>query len=216
MTERDQDQFFGGEDVPDENAVASLMFPSHGPEATATGADIGRRQHVAAHESGHTCVGWLLHLGVTGATIEGQGATFFGERRISPTIETVDLATQLQRLMPPLGASRDDVAVDVMHCVDNIICLMAGVVAERLVFGRALPGSQHDVVEAEALASIVVRSRAPASTRAMIDYCRCEARCLLESNVGAVLAVTFALLKHGELSGDQIGEIISRSRTNPA
>jgi hypothetical protein len=147
-----------------------------------------------------------------GATIEGNGCTYFGERRISPSIETVDLAEQLSRLMPALGASRDDVAVDILHCIDNIICLMAGVACERLICGKALPGSDHDLIEAEALASIVVRSRSPAAVRALIDYDRCEARELIECNIGAVLAVTFALLKHRELSGGQIETIIARGR----
>jgi hypothetical protein len=117
------------------------------PEAKATVGEphllVDRRLdwHRAHHEAGHITVAWLLAMNASGATINGQGATFFGEERISDPGKTLDLAAALARLMPPLGASRDDVAVDLLRCVDITICSMAGIEAEPSVLRKRAP--QH-------------------------------------------------------------------------
>jgi hypothetical protein len=52
----------------------------------------GWRCHRVHHEAGHVAIAWLLATNISGATINGQGASCFGEDRISATEETVDLA----------------------------------------------------------------------------------------------------------------------------
>ena len=52
----------------------------------------GWRCHRVHHEAGHVAIAWLLATNISGATINGQGASCFGEDRISAPEETVDLA----------------------------------------------------------------------------------------------------------------------------
>ena len=100
------------------------------------------------HEAGHVAIAWLLATNISGATINGQGASYFGEDRISAPEETVDLAGQLAWLMPKLGESRDAVAADIlMRCHDLVLVSLAGIEAERLCCGSALANS-HDEARA--------------------------------------------------------------------
>ena len=95
-----------------------------------------------------------------------------------------------------------------MRCADIGVVSLAGIGAERLIVGTTLPNTEHDLIEAEALASLVVRSRSPDAIRAFVDFARVEAAALLDDHVGILLVVAGELLKHRTLDGRMIDVII--------
>jgi hypothetical protein len=117
--------------------------------------------------------------------------------------ETTDLVAMLQRMMPKLGESRAAIATDLMRCHDLVLVSLAGIEAELLVGGSALPNTEHDLTEARAIASLLCRS--PASINAFIEFPRCEVRELLSADAGILIAV-----RRCTLTGDEIDRIIGR------
>jgi ATP-dependent Zn protease len=67
--------------------------------------------------------------------------------------------------------------------------------------------AEHDHTKAQAFAKIAVA--ASPSVSALIEYCKSEARGLLESNIDIVRALVAALIEKGTLVTDEIDEIIS-------
>jgi hypothetical protein len=87
---------------------------------------------------------------------------------------------------------------------------MAGEAGELLHPDLPVLGAIHDHTEAQSFAKIaVVASPAVAS---LIEYCKAEARAILQQNVDIVRALVEALIARGTLLGDEIDEIIFRTK----
>jgi hypothetical protein len=67
-------------------------------------------------------------------------------------------------------------------------------------------GANHDFVEADAFAKIAVAAR-PA-VAALVEYCKAEARALLEQNLDIARALVAALIAKGTLVTAEIDQII--------
>jgi hypothetical protein len=98
---------------------------------------------------------------------------------------------------PPLGVSRDDIAVDILRCIDITICSMAGVESERLCCGSALHNT-HDEAEARAIAGLIVRSHSLAAIDALSGSPPWRPP-LVDANIGIVLSLARELLTHRNL-----------------
>lgn len=116
---------------------------------------------------------------------------------------------------PPLGASRDDIAVDILRCIDITICSMAGVESERLCCGSALQNA-HDEAEARAIAGWIVRSRSLAAIDAFIRFAAIEAAALVDANIGIVLSLARELLTHRTLDAAGIADADCRGSSSAA
>jgi hypothetical protein len=87
--------------------------------------------------------------------------------------------------------------------------LFAGQEAELLLHPGPPLGAVHDFVEADAFARIsVVASPAVAS---LIEYCKSEARAILQHNLDIARALVAALIEKGTLVTEEIDEIIFRT-----
>jgi hypothetical protein len=178
-------------------------------------AGIGRRtfeNRVAIHESGHATSSRLLALPVSFSSIEYANGHYGCTRATSDDdqpVETVEsLCRQLVPLVPDNG-SRAAIAVELQHAGDQIISLLAGVEAERLLGDELLPGTEHDLEEARQIAALICRS--PSAVSSYLDYARAEARGLLADHADIVLAVADALCECRTIYAAQIDAIVGKA-----
>ena len=184
--------------------------------AAARGEFIGRRflRSVAIHESGHACASRLCGLRVAGTSIEYRnghhGATWADDGirdDDAPGEAVVDLVGRLHERMPKIGEARDDVAVDLLRCGDEVIALLSGIEAEkRFGGGELLRGTAHDLIEARAVASLLCRS--PSSVDAYLAFAEAEAAALLTAHADALMRVADALLIERTILAARIDELI--------
>jgi hypothetical protein len=170
-------------------------------------------RRISIHEAGHAAVGRLLKMPVAGSTINPVGGYCgltwaSGDLDATAPSATVDLCGQLSSLMPGIGESRDDLAVEILHTQHQILELMAGSLAEAMLCPDTppLPGAEHDQIEARALAGLICRS--VSSVDAYLEFCRGEVGALIESHRDIVRAVAAALVRYRTLTGDQIDDVI--------
>lgn len=152
---------------------------------------------------------WLGEGSYGGCTFyEGSDLSFSESELRSDLADIVDLSARLEKMKPPLGGPRDDgVAVETLMCLDQVVCALAGIEAEKLICGYA-NASPHDRAEAIALASLVMRSRSQVAIDALVMFAEIEAAALLLDHVDVLRALADALLTHRTIDGDQIGAIM--------
>jgi hypothetical protein len=183
----------------------------------------------AAHEIGHAVVGRAMGSVIELVTIVPDGV-FAGRcvRRGAPStslnllneqkseaaparrkLSTADLVAVCAHIgAPEMGTPRVDLAEEITRAQVNIIELLAGTVCERIIFPDLPPlPAEHDRMEARALASVVCVS--PLSIDALLAYAEAEAEALIRGNLGAVSALTNALVEKGTLLGEEVDQIIS-------
>jgi hypothetical protein len=184
------------------------------------GRSAERNRQIAAHESaGHALVTRALGDTVWDVTIipdggyegrctrSGPPSDLILDENIDETAEILTICERLERLSPEIGSGRVESAEYISRCQNNIIELLAGEVAESILCPDNPPlGAVHDHVEAAAFARVAVASQ-PA-TLALTEYCRSEAKGIIESNLDIAVALTDALIERGKLSGEQVDEII--------
>jgi hypothetical protein len=187
-----------------------------------------RNRRIAAHEIGHCfagrAIGTFIHLvtivpdyasdGYQGRTVRSGPVTelALNDSTVLDTDEIVSICERLERLTPELGSSRAESSEYYQRCQNNIIELVAAEEAELLLHpGSPSLGAQHDFIEADAFARVAVAAQ-PA-VRALIEYCKAEARALLEQNIDIVEALVEALIAKGTLVTDEIDAIISAGMT---
>ena len=167
-------------------------------------------RRISIHEAGHASVGRLLGQPVAGSTINPvggySGLTWAFD--CDAADETVDLCGQLSSLTPGIGESRDDIAVELLHTHHQVLELLAGSIAEEMLYPDTspLPGAAHDQIEARALAALICRS--PTSVDAYLAFAKVEVTALLTYHRDIMQAVADALLRHRALNGDQIDDVI--------
>jgi hypothetical protein len=165
-------------------------------------------QQVAVHESGHCTVSVLLGLPVAGCTIEfargHYGLTWARNDYLQDT-ETVE--TICAELSPLMSNDRSDIAVELQNAGYSVISLLAGPIAEDLFCEARLPNTEHDEIEARAIAGLICRSAT--SVDAYIEFAKVEAVALLTDHADMVLAIAAALVAHRTLNADQIGKLLT-------
>jgi hypothetical protein len=188
------------------------------------GRSAQRNRQFAAHEAaGHAMVTRALGDTVWSVTIipdrgpngfegrcvrSGPPSDLTLDENVDETAEILTICERLERLSPEIGSGRVKSAEYISHCQNNAIELLAGEVAESILCPDHPPlGAIHDHVEAAAFARVAVASQ-PA-TLALIEYCRAEARAIIESNRDVAEALVAAVIEAGELSGKRVDEIIS-------
>jgi hypothetical protein len=188
------------------------------------GRSADRNVRIAAHEAGHAlvgrCIGTHIHLctivpddeqGYQGHTVRSGPVTALelnDDSTILDTAEVMAICERLLELEPEIGANRIESSEAYQRCQGNIIELMGGEAGERLLHPD-LPvlGAIHDHTEALSFAKIAVATK-PA-VGALIEYCKSEARGLLEQNIDVARALVAALIEKGTLLSDEIDAIIS-------
>jgi hypothetical protein len=184
-----------------------------------------RNRQIAGHEIGHALVTralgdscWSVTI-IPGGGYEGKcvrsgppSDLTLQENYEDKTEEILTVCERLERLTPELGSARSESAEYYVRSQSNIIALVAGECAE-LILHPDLPslGAAHDGVEARAFARIAVA--ASPAVEALISYAVAEATALLTSNRDILDALVEVLIEAGELSGEQVDEIISACMT---
>jgi hypothetical protein len=175
---------------------------------------------IAAHEgAGHAfaarCLGTLLHSVsiIPGDGFEGRCRSIgyqsqLYEKPENQTVEIVSLCERAQRLTPELGVNRVESAEFFVRATVLAIELCAGSVAEAILYPHEAPlPTSHDQIEAAAFASLAVAS--PRAVPAFLEYCRAEAAALITDHLGAAKAIADGLVERGELSGEEVDNIIT-------
>jgi hypothetical protein len=172
---------------------------------------------IAIHEASHVTVAGYMLLTVAGSTIEyvngHHGCTWSNESDLEPGAETVaDICAALSPLMPGIGNSRIDIAVELQRAHHHVLELLAGREGERLFSGTMLPNTEHDLEEAAAIAGLICRS--PASIAAYLEFCRTEVAALLADHRAVVLAIADGLIRYRTINGEQITTLIANAQHN--
>jgi hypothetical protein len=181
-----------------------------------------RNRQISAHEVGHAfttrALGdtvWSVSIiredGFEGRCIRSGASsalTLSAEDEVMEQDEILTTCERLAQLTPELGTTRSESGEYYIRSQNNMIALVAGECAERLLHPD-LPtlGADHDFVEAAAFARIA--AVASPAVDALIAYAAAEATALLTSNPDIVKALVEALIEAGELGGARVDEIIS-------
>jgi hypothetical protein len=180
-------------------------------------------KRLAGHEAGHALCGRMLGTTIWCVTIIPGGGyegmcrrsgpiteLTFDENTPDKTDEIVDTCARLERLTPILGSNRVESSEYYIRSQNNVIELVAGECAELVLYpDLASLGATHDFVEADSFAKIAVAAQ-PA-VAALIAYCRAEATALLTENRDILDGLVEALVASGQLSGEQVDEIIAET-----
>jgi hypothetical protein len=120
----------------------------------------------------------------------------------------LDGCARIEKLAPGLGSRRIESAELYIQAQTMVIELVAGGIAERILFPDLPPlRAEHDQIEARAAAAIAYAS--PRSVNAMLAYAAAEAENLIRENLNVVLALVNALVEAGRLTGEQVDSIIA-------
>jgi hypothetical protein len=214
----------------------SAVFPSArvgvaGPSLKTVAArspEMNRR--CAIHEgSGHALVGIAL-LGPSCVAevsiVPGlgyQGRCIGPEYREPLCLEEAErqtdtfiaLAADVRATVPVIGSNRIRDAEFLIRASATCAQLLAGSIAESILWPGEPPlPAQHDEDEARALAKLAVAS--PDAVDTFLEYCRAEARALIEEYRDVGSAIADGLIEHGTLSCRQVLEIIAAAMTRRA
>jgi hypothetical protein len=180
-----------------------------------------RNRQIAAHEIGHALVTralgdscWSVSI-IPGDGFEGKcvrsgppSDLSLSENDVDKTEEILTVCERLEKLTPILGSARSESSEYYIRSQNNVIALVAGECAEKLLHpDLPLLGAQHDHTEAAAFARVAVAASPAAAS--LVAYCEAEATALLTANRDMVEALVEVLIEAGELSGARVDEIIS-------
>ena len=168
---------------------------------------------ISVHEAGHCAGNILVGLPIGGTTIEFcngyRGLTWSaaGGLQLDDGKSTAELCAELAPLMPAIGDNRAGVSLELSWAANEVIALLAGHAAERLFFTELLPDTEHDIVEARALVSLICRS--PESIDAYMAFAAIETAALMAGHRDLVLAIGTELAARRTLAEAEINKIIT-------
>jgi hypothetical protein len=136
----------------------------------------------------------------------------FDESPSATHAEVLSICERLQRLeelaAEELGIGTSRGGESITRLQHSIIELVGAEICELLLYPDLAPlGAVHDFVEVAAFARVAVAAQ-PA-VKALIEYCKAEARALLTANRDIVEALVAALVEAGTLSGEEVDRIIA-------
>lgn len=185
------------------------------PEAAPASTAPKQREINCAHEASHAVVAHLLYGGIAGVRVgPSGGSVWFGDApsedqtafEEAARTEFTDTENMLHHggPMPPWL-----VAQHFGKWRANAIVALSGPEGERLAFGLTLSPPNSDLLSAKMFTRRLSTSRAAANL--LLDYCRAEARAILQMRWPAVEAIARALDREDELSGDEVARLIERN-----
>jgi hypothetical protein len=192
-----------------------------GPDARAAGrtATAGRFPfgwRVAVHEAGHCAAAVLLGSRVEGSTIDyvidggrGHHGLTWSTADTGTERSVADICGELAPLLPGIGDDRADIAAELLQAHHQVVALLAGIEAERLLIGHVLPNTGHDETEAADIGRLI--ARAPSAAESYLAFARAEAAGLLRDHRAVVVALANALLHYRVLNGPKIDLLIRNS-----
>jgi hypothetical protein len=129
------------------------------------------------------------------------------ETPASTTDEIVDICARLEALTPQIGSSRVADAEAYIRAQVNAIELVAGRVAEQILFPDHPPlNAEHDHVEARAFARVAVATSAAVAD--LIRYAEAEAAAIIRENLDIARALIDAVMVRGVLDDAEVDMII--------
>jgi hypothetical protein len=157
----------------------------------------------------------LLYGAVKGVRLDpGGGVVWFGdpppedssEREQAARVAFADTENMLHvgGPMPPWLVSQH-----FAKWRNNIIVALAGPEAERLAFGLTLSPPNSDLLSAKMYTRRLSTSRQAANL--LLDYCKAEARAILQIRWPAIEAIARALDLEDELDGEEVAKLIERN-----
>ena len=178
------------------------------------------RQVVAVHEAAHALAAELLYPGtISGVKIHpgGGGCVWTREeppggkrayhrqlRKAEDRLADVTTMTAQVGPIPPAIAAKN-----IAGCRAQAVISLAGLLAERLIFGLEITPrmGSADVVEATSLCRRATYSRA--GSIALLKYVEIDTRVLLERHRAALLAIACELEAKGKLTGDEVATLVA-------
>jgi hypothetical protein len=171
------------------------------------------REMLCWHEGAHAVVARALGCELGGVTVESANdygglcwsSSSKGSEEDASRSDVERICSRVREMMPPPGASREWAAIWFLHARDEVVIKLAGLVGERLRYGREFtrdaPGA-CDAVEARAFAETLVV--APEAVEGLLRYCQTEAEAVVRKHWSSVEAVAAALKQCGTLSTAEI------------
>jgi hypothetical protein len=127
----------------------------------------------------------------------------------------IALAADVRATVPEIGSNRIRDAKFLIRASATCAQLLAGTIAESILWPGEPPlPAQHDEDEARALAKLAVAS--PNAVDTFLEYCRAEARALIEEYRDVASAIADGLFEQGTLTGTQVQKIIAAAMTRRA
>jgi hypothetical protein len=168
------------------------------------GADPAERRRTALHEAAHATAGYLLGRPVSGVWLNEDG----GAAQVATIREDADPATVREQLgQEPIAHTLDDIAVQL---IGDQLTMADEVRVESRFIGEEAPNG--DEATAIQLARRVLADEAEA--RALVEVARARARRLAADAtfIRLVEELAPALLREGELDGDQLAAIFENEK----
>jgi hypothetical protein len=215
----------GGRVVPSGDAAASA--PTHDAEENMQDerdeyggllASLGRTeeqdQRIAVHEAGHAVCARLLGHALGGATVDpgpGYEGRVWSERHVEAFVEgrgdASDVREALASLMPNDGEDHSAVSDIFGSSYTQVIELMAGRAAERMLLDGEPASPVDDLRQARELALLFCKSEE--AVEAFITHCDVAARDLLLPYGALVIALSGVLRIKRTMNGTEIDELIA-------
>jgi hypothetical protein len=202
---------------PDAATAASDLDSVSGGRAHLAGRSDQLVRRIATHESGHCLVARALGSVVELVTIVPEAgfeglcrrhcaATAASLQLRASSSEAINILEVAARLSSPeIGEARVKISEGVVRAETLIIELVAGTIGEMVAMPDLEPlSAEHDLIEARALAGVV-----SFAAESLLEFCKAEARAILVGNIDVHEALADQLAEYGELSGDQVDEIIA-------
>jgi hypothetical protein len=223
----------GGRVVPSGDAAASV--PAHDAlkgnmddehdEYDELLASLGRTEEqdhrIAVHEAGHAVCARLLGHALGGATVDpgpGYEGRVWSERHVEAFVEgrgdASDVREALAPLMPNAGEDHSVVADILGNSYTQVIELIAGRAAERMLLDGEPASPVDDLRQARELALLFCKSEEAIET--FVAHCDVAARDLLMPYGDVVIALSIVLRIKRTLDGPQIDQIILDMETRKA
>ena len=174
------------------------------------------REIMTIHEAGHAVVGVVLFGAVAGVRLDsGGGVVWFGDPPPEDNYSEYEAAAR-ERFrdtenmlfevgpMPPRLVSQH-----FGKWRNNVVLALAGPEAERLQFGLVVSLPSSDLLSAKMYTRRLSTSRQAANF--LLDYCRAEARAILQMRWPAVEAIARALDLEDELDGEAVAQLIAKN-----
>lgn len=188
-------------------------------------ASLGRTeeqdQRVAVHEAGHAVAARLLGHLLGGATVDpgpGYEGRVWGERHAEAFAEgrgdAADLREAIAPLMPNVGEDHSAVADIFGSVYTQVIELLAGRAAERMLLDGEPAHPVDDLRQARELALLFCKSEEAIET--FIEHCGVAAWDLLSAHGDTVIALAVVLRIKRSLNGVEIDQVIWDLETRKA
>jgi hypothetical protein len=198
----------------------NLPHPAGTPAPPESGlaSEPSRREVLCWHEGAHAVAARALGCELGGVNVapahdyEGPcwSPSSKGPEAGASRSDIEQIYSRVREMMPPPGASREWAAIWFLHARDEVVIKLAGLVGERLRYGREFTrdtAGACDAVEARAFAEALVAT--PEAVEELLRYCQTEAEAIVRKHWSSVEALAAALEHCSTLSAAEIDRCIA-------